>query len=55
MLDDFLRKTLKPSIMDINNKLATQFVIIDGKIIPEEDYLTNNQLFNIYLDVKKII
>lgn len=54
MLDDFLRKTLKPSIMDINNRLATQFVIIDGKIIPEEDYLTNNQLFNIYLDVKKL-
>ena len=54
MLDDFFRKTLKPAIMDINNKLATQFVIVDDKIIPEEDYLTKNQMFNIYLDQKYV-
>lgn len=54
MLEDFFRKTFKPAIMDINNKLATQFVIVGDKIIPEEDYLTNNQMFNIYLDMKKL-
>ncbi|MCI6610267.1 MAG: hypothetical protein MSH08_05915 [Ezakiella sp.] len=49
MLNTFFRDKLKPFVMNLNAYLATQFIITEDGIVPEESYLTEDEMFQIYI------